>query len=175
MCELEGGVSDALFPCRRGGGRQTPFWHSLSRQGERADPMTNTQPMNPARFLQQNFQAYRVTTTSCSTRSSALISRNIFAEHTKKSFFWNPRSLLPWKYMIFRPLSVRSDRVAPEAVIMIDNTRRLAFVQKFLEFDIDISIRAGTKYLIGHSDAMVGTAVANARCWEQLRENAYLM
>ncbi|MCS5872883.1 hypothetical protein LN650_05545 [Klebsiella pneumoniae subsp. pneumoniae] len=29
--------------------------------------------------------------------------------------------------------------------------------------------------MIGHSDAMVGTAVANARCWPQLRENAYLM
>lgn len=40
---------------------------------------------------------------------------------------------------------------------------------------IDISIQAGTKYLIGHSDAMIGTAVANARCWGQLRENSYLM
>ena len=40
---------------------------------------------------------------------------------------------------------------------------------------MDISIRAGTKYLVGHSDAMIGTAVSNARCWEQLRENSYLM
>lgn len=46
---------------------------------------------------------------------------------------------------------------------------------KALEFGIDISIQAGTKYLIGHSDAMVGTAVSNERCWAQLRENAYLM
>jgi hypothetical protein len=46
---------------------------------------------------------------------------------------------------------------------------------KALDFGIDISIQAGTKYLIGHSDAMVGTAVSNARCWAQLRENAYLM
>lgn len=36
---------------------------------------------------------------------------------------------------------------------------------KALEFGIDISIQAGTKYLIGHSDAMVGTAVSNERCW----------
>jgi cystathionine beta-lyase len=46
---------------------------------------------------------------------------------------------------------------------------------KALEFDIDISIQAATKYLIGHSDGMIGTAVSNARCWDQLRENAYLM
>jgi cystathionine beta-lyase len=69
--------------------------------------------------------------------------------------------------------AVRS--VAPEAIIMIDNTWAAGVLFKALDFDIDISIQAGTKYLIGHSDAMVGTAVANARYWEQLRENAYLM
>lgn len=46
---------------------------------------------------------------------------------------------------------------------------------KALDFDIDISIQSGTKYIIGHSDAMLGIAVANARCWEQLREDSYLM
>ncbi len=46
---------------------------------------------------------------------------------------------------------------------------------KALDFGIDVSIQAATKYLVGHSDAMIGTAVCNARCWEQLRENAYLM
>ena len=44
-----------------------------------------------------------------------------------------------------------------------------------MDFGIDVSIQAATKYLVGHSDAMIGTAVCNARCWEQLRENAYLM
>ncbi|MBN0394367.1 PLP-dependent transferase, partial [Pseudomonas aeruginosa] len=66
-------------------------------------------------------------------------------------------------------------QVAPEAIIMIDNTWAAGILFKALDFGIDISIQAGTKYLIGHSDAMVGTAVANARCWPQLRENAYLM
>jgi cystathionine beta-lyase len=66
-------------------------------------------------------------------------------------------------------------RVAPEAIIMIDNTWAAGVLFKALDFGIDISIQAGTKYLIGHSDAMVGTAVSNARCWDQLRENAYLM
>jgi O-acetylhomoserine/O-acetylserine sulfhydrylase-like pyridoxal-dependent enzyme len=58
---------------------------------------------------------------------------------------------------------------------MIDNTWAAGVLFKALDFGIDISIQAGTKYLIGHSDAMVGTAVSNARCWDQLRENAYLM
>lgn len=66
-------------------------------------------------------------------------------------------------------------RVAPDAIIMIDNTWAAGILFKALDFGIDISIQAGTKYLIGHSDAMVGTAVSNERCWPQLRENAYLM
>lgn len=64
---------------------------------------------------------------------------------------------------------------APDAVIMIDNTWAAGILFRALDFGIDISIQAGTKYLIGHSDAMIGTAVANERCWPQLRENSYLM
>jgi len=64
---------------------------------------------------------------------------------------------------------------APDAVIMMDNTWAAGFFFNALAHGVDISIQAGTKYLIGHSDAMIGTAVANARCWEQLRENSYLM
>jgi len=64
---------------------------------------------------------------------------------------------------------------APEAIIMIDNTWAAGILFNALAHGIDISIQAGTKYLIGHSDAMIGTAVANARCIDQLRENSYLM
>lgn len=42
-------------------------------------------------------------------------------------------------------------RVAPEAIIMIDNTWAAGVLFKALDFGIDISIQAGTKYLIGHS------------------------
>ena len=58
---------------------------------------------------------------------------------------------------------------------MIDNTWAAGVLFKALEHGIDISIQAGTKYLVGHSDVMIGTAVANTRCWDQLREHSYLM
>lgn len=74
------------------------------------------------------------------------------------------------------PAMVQAIRaVAPEVVIMIDNTWAAGILFKALDFDIDISIQAGTKYIIGHSDYMLGTAVANERCWDQLREYSYLM
>ncbi|MDE9590918.1 PLP-dependent transferase, partial [Xenorhabdus bovienii] len=74
------------------------------------------------------------------------------------------------------PAIVRAARqVNPEIVIMIDNTWAVGILFKALEFGVDISIQSATKYIIGHSDGMLGTAVANARCWEQLRERSYLM
>jgi cystathionine beta-lyase len=74
------------------------------------------------------------------------------------------------------PTIVKAVRdVSPEVIVMIDNTWAAGILFKALEFDIDISIQAGTKYIVGHSDAMIGTAVANERCWEQLREQSYLM
>ena len=74
------------------------------------------------------------------------------------------------------PAMVQAIRaVAPEVVIMIDNTWAAGILFKALDFGIDISIQAGTKYIIGHSDYMLGTAVANERCWDQLREYSYLM
>ncbi len=63
--------------------------------------------------------------------------------------------------------AVRS--VVPDAIIMIDNTWAAGVLFKALDFGIDVSIQAATKYLVGHSDAMIGTAVCNARCWEQRR------
>ncbi len=74
------------------------------------------------------------------------------------------------------PVMVTAVRAkAPQAIIIIDNTWGAGILFRALEHDIDISIQAGTKYLTGHSDVMIGTAVANARCWPQLRENSYLM
>ena len=74
------------------------------------------------------------------------------------------------------PTIVKAARtVNPNIVIMIDNTWSAGVLFKALEHDIDISIQAGTKYLVGHSDIMIGTAVANVRTWDQLREHSYLM
>jgi len=60
-------------------------------------------------------------------------------------------------------------------VVMLDNT--WAAGVNFSPFDhgVDISIQAATKYIVGHSDVMLGTAVANEKCWPQLREQSYLM
>ncbi|MFQ6371151.1 cystathionine beta-lyase [Shewanella sp. YIC-542] len=60
-------------------------------------------------------------------------------------------------------------------VVMLDNTWSSPINCRPFTLGVDISIQAATKYIVGHSDVMMGTATANAQYWEQLRENSYLL
>ncbi|MEZ9270077.1 MULTISPECIES: cystathionine beta-lyase [Vibrio] len=68
-------------------------------------------------------------------------------------------------------------RIAHEhdIIVMLDNTWAAGLNFSPFDFGVDISIQAATKYIVGHSDVMLGTAVANEKCWDQLREQSYLM
>lgn len=62
-----------------------------------------------------------------------------------------------------------------DLVVMLDNTWASPINSAPFEMGVDISIQAATKYIVGHSDVMMGTATANEQHWAQLRENSYLM
>jgi cystathionine beta-lyase len=54
------------------------------------------------------------------------------------------------------------------AVVSMDNTWATPLYFKPLDFGVDISIHAATKYPSGHSDVLMGTVSANAAHWPQL-------
>jgi len=56
------------------------------------------------------------------------------------------------------------------ALVMIDNTWGAGHYFKAFEHGADISIQAATKYLVGHSDAMMGTVTCNKATWEPFKE-----
>ena len=170
MCELEGGAGCALFPCGAAAVANTLL--AFVEQGDHI-LMTNTAYEPSQDFCTKILSKLGVTTSWFDPMIGASIVR-LIQPNTKVVFLESPGSITMEVHDV--PAIVQAVRsVAPEAIIMIDNTWAAGVLFKALEFDIDISIQAGTKYLIGHSDAMVGTAVSNARCWAQLRENAYLM
>lgn len=55
-------------------------------------------------------------------------------------------------------------------VTVIDNTWSGGYFFKPLDHGVDISIQAGTKYISGHSDLMLGTIACRASEYERLRE-----
>ena len=55
------------------------------------------------------------------------------------------------------------------ALLVVDNTWGAGHFFKAFEHGADISIQAATKYLVGHSDAMMGTVTCNAETWPQFK------
>lgn len=56
------------------------------------------------------------------------------------------------------------------AVVLMDNTWATPLYFKALDFGVDVSIHAATKYPAGHSDVLLGTVSANAACWPRLHD-----
>ena len=55
------------------------------------------------------------------------------------------------------------------AVVLADTTWGTPYFLRAFERGVDVSIHAGTKYINGHSDVMMGLIVSNEACWLPLR------
>ncbi|MEH6578672.1 MAG: cystathionine beta-lyase [Amphritea sp.] len=170
MVELEGGVGCALYPC--GAAAVSNAILSFVAAGDHL-LMTGGAYEPTQDFCNIILNDMNVTTTYYDPTIGAEIGC-LVQENTKVLFLESPSSITMEVQDV--PAMVKAARaINPEIIIMIDNTWAAGVLFKALEHDIDISIQAGTKYIVGHSDAMLGTAVANERCWERLRERSYLM
>ncbi|OGA60404.1 MAG: cystathionine beta-lyase [Burkholderiales bacterium RIFCSPHIGHO2_01_FULL_64_960] len=55
------------------------------------------------------------------------------------------------------------------ALVIMDNTWATPLFFKPLAMGVDLSVMAATKYVVGHSDALIGTVAAGPRAWGQLK------
>ncbi len=53
--------------------------------------------------------------------------------------------------------------------VLSDNTWGTPYFFRSFERGVDVSIHAATKYIVGHSDVLMGIVVTNERCWLPLR------
>lgn len=58
------------------------------------------------------------------------------------------------------------------AFVVMDNTWGTPLFYKPFEHGVDVSIQAATKYIVGHSDAMLGIATCNAATWPLIKQAA---
>ncbi|KMK51805.1 cystathionine beta-lyase [[Actinobacillus] muris] len=171
MCELENGAGCYLYPC--GAAAVSNAILAFVEQGDHI--LMSGSAYEPSQeFCNVILKKLGVETTFYDPMLSETAFAGLITPQTKVLFLESPSSLTMEVPDI--PMLVRTARaINPDMVIMIDNTWSGGVLFPALKFGIDISIQAGTKYLVGHSDAMIGTAVSNARCWDQLREHSYLM
>ncbi|MFE8146319.1 cystathionine beta-lyase [Brenneria goodwinii] len=170
MVELEGGAGCALYPC--GAAAITNAIFSFVSAGDHILVTGSTYEPTQS-FCNTVLSKLNIGTTYFDPLIGAGISE-LIQENTKVVFLESPGSITMEVHDV--PAIVQAvRRINPETVIIMDNTWAAGILFKALDFGIDISVQSGTKYMVGHSDAMLGTAVANERCWEQLREHSYLM
>ena len=56
------------------------------------------------------------------------------------------------------------------AIVVMDNTWATPVYFRALDYGVDITVHAATKYPGGHSDLLLGLVSANEKCWGQLRQ-----
>ena len=59
---------------------------------------------------------------------------------------------------------------AKNCIVILDNTWAGGFFFNAFAHGCDVSIQAATKYIVGHSDAMLGSTVCNEKTWGQFKQ-----
>ena len=168
IAELEGGAGTALYPS--GAGAISSALLSFLQSGDHL-LMVDT-AYEPTRDLCDKMLAgFGIETTYYDPMIGAGI-KDLIRPNTKVLFLESPGSIT----MEVQDVPTLC-RVAHESniIVMLDNTWASPINSRPFEMGVDISIQAATKYIVGHSDVMMGTATANETYWPQLRENSYLM
>ncbi|MFO1291664.1 MAG: cystathionine beta-lyase [Rubrivivax sp.] len=73
------------------------------------------------------------------------------------------------------PALVRQVRKRGDALVAVDNTWGSGLLYRPLALGADLSVVAGTKYVVGHSDVMLGLVVSTERAWPTLAATAELL
>ncbi|AUI86239.1 cystathionine beta-lyase [Vibrio azureus] len=168
MVTLEGGAGCALYPCGTAAISNTIL--SFIETGDHILMVDSC--YEPTRdFCDVILKKMRVDT----TYFDPLIGNNIrklIQPNTKILFLESPGSIT---MEVMDVPSIAAIAHEYGIIVVLDNTWGAGVNFSPFEHGVDISIQAATKYIVGHSDVMLGTAVATEQYWDQLREQSYLM
>jgi cystathionine beta-lyase len=108
-------------------------------------------------FCDQMLSRLGVTTTYYDPLIGAGIAA-LFQPNTRAVFLESPGSL---SFEIQDVPAIAEVAHAKGALVLLDNTWATPIYFRALDFGVDLSIQAGTKYIGGHSDVMLGAVSAN--------------
>jgi cystathionine beta-lyase len=168
ICELEGGAGCALYPC--GAAAVSGALLAFLQSGDHLLMVDSV--YEPTRALcDKLLKGFGIETTYYDPQIGSAIA-GLLQPNTKAIFLESPGSLSFDMQDIPAICAVAQQH---HIVTILDNTWASPILCQPFELGVDISIQAATKYIVGHSDVMLGTASANAKHWPRLREHSYLM
>ncbi|MGF1748923.1 MULTISPECIES: cystathionine beta-lyase [Vibrio] len=168
MTEIEGGAGCALYPCGT-----AAISNAILAFVETGDHILMVDTCyEPTRdFCDTIMKKMGIETTYYDPTIGAGI-RDLIQPNTKILFLESPGSVTMEVQDVPTMAAIAKEQ---DVIVMLDNTWGAGVNFSPFDFGVDISIQAATKYIVGHSDVMLGTAVASEKYWDQLREQSYLM
>ena len=165
LCSLEGGAGTWLFPS--GMAAVAISILAFVKAGDRI--LITDSAYEPTRhFCDSVLKAMDVETVYYDPLIGAGIA-GLLDERTRLVLVESPGSLT---FEVQDLPAIAAAAHAAGALVLIDNTWATPLHLDALALGADVSIHAATKYIVGHSDVMLGTATANARAWPRLKRMA---
>ncbi|MBO4228511.1 cystathionine beta-lyase [Bradyrhizobium neotropicale] len=166
VCELEGGYRSILFPSGL-----SACAHSLLGVLKAGDHLLISdsvyQPMRA--FADQVLARLQIEVQYfCPTIGPELSAK--IKENTRAVYLESPGSMT-FEVQDVPVLAAIAHQ--SHAVVIMDNTWATPLLFKPFQHGVDISIHAATKYIVGHSDVLLGIATANEAAWPALQSSAH--
>jgi cystathionine beta-lyase len=163
MCALEAGAGTVLCPS----GLQACTLALLSVAASGDHILVTDSVYGPTRtFCDKTLARFGVTTTYFDPLVGAGV-EPLFRANTRAIFLESPGSLT---FEIQDVPAIAAAARARNVAVILDNTWGTPLFFDALGHGADIVAIAGTKYISGHSDVMIGTVTANDRYAKQVRE-----
>ncbi len=122
-------------------------------------------------FCEQVLTRLGVTTTYYDPTISGADIAPLFRPNTRLVYLESPGSLT---FEMQDVAGIAKTAHAKGALVLMDNTWATPLYYRPLDHGVDLAIQAGTKYIGGHSDVMLGTISANAATLTDLKQTVRL-
>ena len=163
ICDLEGGAGTVLCPS----GLQACTLALMTVAGAGDHVLVTDSVYGPTRtFCDKTLAQFGVATTYFDPLIGAGIER-LFRSNTRAVFLESPGSLT---FEVQDIPAIAAAAHAANISVILDNTWATPLLFDAFGHGVDIAVIAATKYVVGHSDAMLGTATANDSHWKRLRD-----
>lgn len=161
MTEIEGGHQTLLTPS--GLSACTVAMLAFLRAGDHL--LMTDAAYGPTRaFCSTTLKRFGVEVTYYDPCAGAGIA-DLFQDNTRVVFMESPGSLTFEVQDVPAICKAAKDK---GITTILDNTWATPLYFKAFEHGVDISVQAATKYIVGHSDAMLGTITASEKAWPKL-------
>jgi cystathionine beta-lyase len=168
LADLEGGAGCVLYPSGL-----AAITHALMAFLKTGDHllMVDTAYEPTRAFCDKVLKGWGIETTYYAPGIGAGIAA-LFRDNTRVVFTESPGSLT---FEMQDIPAIAKEAHQRGAIVMLDNTWASPILFRPFEKGVDISIQALTKYVVGHSDAMLGSATATEKVLPQLLESRNLL